>query len=204
MIPGSIFSKCVSASWQFSVGDSNFLGWALFAAYAFAAILAGIVLYTSAFSPTHRKREQLLWGVIAGLMAAVALNKQLDLQTLILTAGRCLATEQGWYADRRMVQRDFILALTGLAGLGGVSIIWLLRGIVRHNLTALLGLAALAAFVVIRGGHLFHMFVPQHERADNAVHLLTSGLECLSPVLIIFSSGKLLGILPGKRKRVTK
>ena len=204
-ISGSVFSKCVSAGWQLSVGDSNFLGWALFATYAIAAVLAGIVLYTSAFGPTHYRREQLLWGVITGLMAAIALNKQLDLQTLILTAGRCLAREQGWYADRRLIQRDFILALTGLAVLAGGGIIWLLRGIVRHNLAALLGLASLAAFVVIRGGHLFHMFVPQQGRADYAMHLLTSGLEALSPALIITSSGKLLRIfLLRKRFSATK
>ena len=191
-ISGSVFSTCVSAGWQISVGDSNFMGWVLFATYALAAILAGVVLYTSAFGPVHYRREQLLWGIIAGLMAAIALNKQLDLQTLILTAGRCLAKEQGWDADRRLIQRDFILALTGLAVLAGGGIIWLLRGIVRHNLTALLGLAALAIFVVIRGGHLFHMFVPEQERADYAMHLLTGGLEALSPALIIISSGKLL------------
>lgn len=191
-ISGSVFSKCVSAGWQLSVGDSNFLGWALFATYALAAVLAGIVLYTSAFGPTHHRREQLLWGLIAGLMAAIALNKQLDLQTLILTAGRCLAKERGWYADRRLVQRDFIFVLIGLAALTGGGIIWLLRGIVRHNLTALLGLATLAAFVVIRGGHLFHMFEPGQELADYAMHLLTSGLEALSPALIILAAWQFL------------
>ena len=184
----SVFSQCVAADWHLSIGDPNVLGWTLFAAYALAAGLAGMVLYTSPFAPAHRWREQLLWALIAGLMAGIALNKQLDLQTLILTAGRCLAKEQGWYEDRRLVQRDFILALVGFAALIGGGTIWLLRGIVRSNLMALLGLAILTAFVVIRGGHLFHIFEPEQELADYLVHLLTSVLEALSPVLIILAA----------------
>lgn len=195
----TVFSQCVSAGWQLSIGDPTFLGWALFAAYALAAVLAGMVLYTSPFALAHCKREQLLWGLIAGLMAAIALNKQLDLQTLILTAGRCLGKEQGWYEERRLVQRDFILVLTGLAALTGGGTIWLLRGIVRDNLTALLGLAALATFVVIRGGHLFHIFEPEQELADYLVHLLTSVLEALGPILVILAAWMVLrkGRVPG-------
>jgi hypothetical protein len=186
------FSACVSDRWQLAIGDPNIAGWAIFAAYALAAILAVIVLRATPFDPAHRSRERVLWVLIACLMAALALNKQLDLQSLMVAVGRCLATEQGWYENRRLVQRDFIFALIAMAAFGGAGIIWLLRGIVRHNLIALLGLAAFAGFVLIRAGHLFHIFVPEQLAADILLHRLTTLLEAASPVLIIAAAWVLL------------
>lgn len=186
------FSRCIADRWQFSVGDPDLAGWAICAAYAVAASLAVIVLRTVPFDPAHQRREPILWALIAGLMAAVALNKQLDLQTLILTAGRCLSQEQGWYDSRRLVQRDFIFGLISLCVVTGVAVIWLLRGIVRHNLIALMGLAALASFAALRGGHLFHVFVPDHLSSYILLHEAALGLEVLNPVLIIVAAWRML------------
>lgn len=186
------FSTCVSNTWQIAIGDPNIMGWAIFTAYALAAVLAAIVLRSSPFVPTHQSRERILWALIAALMAALALNKQLDLQTLVLAAGRCLSQEQGWYDSRRLVQRDFIFALAALAALIGVGIIWLLRGIMRHNMIALSGLAALAGFVVLRGGQMFHIFVLAQAPEETPLHEVTSVLEVLSPTLIIVAAWWLL------------
>lgn len=186
------FSACVSDRWQLAIGDPNISGWAIFAAYVLAAILAVVVLREAPFAPAHHRREQILWSLIACLMVALALNKQLDLQSLLVAVGRCLSQEQGWYESRRLVQRDFIFALIAVAAIGGAAIIWLLRGIVRHNLIALLGLACLAGFVLIRGGHFFHIFVPEQEVADRLLHHLTTLLEALSPILITVAAWKLL------------
>lgn len=186
------FSACVSDRWQLAIGDPNTLGWTICATYALAATLAGTVLWVAPFDAEHRSREKILWALITGLMAALALNKQLDLQSLMLAAGRCLAQEQGWYDSRRLVQRDFIFALIAATTLAGMAIIWLLRGIVQHNLIALLGLASLVGFVLIRGGHLFHIFVPEQVSLDILLHDATTALELLSPVLIIATAWWLL------------
>lgn len=190
------FMACVQDRWQLGIGDPNIIGWAICAAYVLAAALALIVLQARPFAQDHHRRESILWALMAGLMAALALNKQLDLQTLILTAGRCLSQEQGWYDDRRLVQRDFIFALIMGAAIGAAGIGWLLRGIVRHNLMVLLGLAALAGFVLLRGGHLFHIFVPEQMVADTLLHDLTSTLEVLGPLLIIAAAWRLLHASP--------
>lgn len=186
------FSACVSDRWQLAIGDPNVTGWAICATYALAAVLAAIVLQSAPFAPAHHRRERILWVLIAALMTLLALNKQLDLQTLILAAGRCLSQEQGWYDSRRLVQRDFIFALIALAALIGAGLIWLLHGIMRHNLVALIGLAIVAGFVSLRGGHLFHIFVPQQEFEDVFLHDATSALEVLGPVLIIIAAWWLL------------
>lgn len=186
------FSACVANDWQISIADPNVAGWAICATYALAACLATIVWRTSPFAAAHQRRERILWTLITCLMAALALNKELDLQTLILTAGRCLSQAQGWYADRRLVQRDFILALIALACAAGAGIIWLLRGIMHHNLIALSGLVALAGFVLFRGGSMFHIFEPEQAFEGTLLHNITSALEVLSPVLIILAAWRLL------------
>ena len=182
------------------MGDPTAVGWGVCGLYVLAAALAIKVRRAAATAASNQGHEHLLWGLIAGLMMAIALNKQLDFQTLILTAGRCLAKEQGWYDDRRLVQRDFILALIALTTLTGAALIWLLRGIVYRNLTALLGLGVLVAFVVIRGGHMFHIFEPEQELADYLMHLLTSILEVLSPLLIIAAAVILIRSRPLKER----
>ena len=186
------FSACVADRWQLVIGDPDLAGWAVTAAYACAAVCAVLVLRSTAFDPGHRRQRQALWGLIALLMAALALNKQLDLQSLITALGRCLAQEQGWYENRRMVQRDFIVGLIAAAALAGAAMFWMLRGTMRQNLLPLSGLAALAGFVLIRAGHLLHLFVPDQASTDFLLHELTSALEVLCPVLILAAARPLL------------
>ena len=186
------FSNCVSDSWTLAIGDPNIMGWGVFAAYAVATSFALSVTWQAPFASGHRRQERVFWGLISLAMAALALNKQLDLQSLLTAAGRCLAKEQGWYENRRIVQRDFIFAMIALFVLVGTMAIWLLRGIIGRNLIALLGLTTLAGFVLLRGGHLFHIFVPDHLSTDILLHKTTSALEVLSPLLIIAAAGLLL------------
>ena len=190
------FSACVSDRWQLAIGDPNVAGWAVFATYALAAGVAVAVLRRAPFDPAHHRQSQALWGMIALLMTALALNKQLDLQSLMTALGRCLAQEQGWYENRRVVQRDFIFGLIAVAALTGSAMFWMLRGMIRQNLLPLLGLAALAGFVVIRAGHLLHLFVPDQIDVDYLVHDLTSILEVLCPALIIAAGWRILRVQP--------
>lgn len=190
------FSACVSDRWQLAIGDPNVAGWAVFVTYALAAGIAVVVLRRAPFDPAHRRQMQALWGMIALLMAALALNKQLDLQSLMTALGRCLAQDQGWYENRRMVQRDFIFGLIAIAALIGAAMFWMLRGMIRQNLLPLLGLAALAGFVLIRAGHLLHIFVPDQIAADYLLHDLTSILEVLCPALISAAGWRILRLQP--------
>ena len=186
------FSTCVADRWQLVIGDPNLAGWSITAAYACAAVCAVIVLRRTAFDPAHRRQRQVLWGLIAGLMTALALNKQLDLQSLMTALGRCVAQEQGWYENRRMVQSDFIVGLIAAAALAGAAMLWMLRGSIRQNLLPLSGMAALAGFVLIRAGHILHIFVPDQVNTDFLLHELTSVLELLCPLLILAAGWRLL------------
>ena len=190
------FSACVSDRWQFVIGDPNLTGWAVAATYAIAAATAVMVLLRRPFDPVQSRQLAMLWGLIAVLMTVLALNKQLDLQSLMTALGRCLAQEQGWYENRRLVQRDFILGLIAAAVLISVAMFWILRGIIRQNLLVLAGLASLAGFILIRAGHLLHVFVPDQIFADLLLHRATSILEMACPVLIIIAAWRLLRLQP--------
>ena len=127
-------------------------GWLTVISYVVCLVLAVMVLRRR---PARAARG--LWWVIALLMAALAVNKQLDLQTALTATGRCMARAQGWYDSRRIVQVAFIAGLV----LGVViALLWAaktLRGQMRRNGLALLGLAVLCGFVLVRAVGFHHV-----------------------------------------------
>lgn len=143
---------CVARSWTPQIGDPEMTGWATVLAYLICLALAVQVLRRR---PAGAARG--LWLAIAGLMAFLGLNKQLDLQTALTAAGRCMAHAQGWYDSRYLVQLAFIAGLI----LGVLlALFWAtksLRGQMRRNGLALLGLAVLCGFVLVRAVGFHHM-----------------------------------------------
>ena len=136
---------CIARDWTPTIGDPEITGWLTVISYVVCLVLAVMVLRRR---PARAARG--LWWVIALLMAALAVNKQLDLQTALTATGRCMARAQGWYDSRRIVQVAFIAGLVL-----GVVLTWVwatktLRGQMRGNGLALLGLAILCGFVLVR------------------------------------------------------
>ena len=97
------------------------------------------------------------WALLAGLLAIAGVNKQLDLQSWLTDVGRTVALQQGWYESRHRVQAIFILALllAGVVSLG--TLLWLTRRFGPNARIALIGLVALATFVVVRAASFHHM-----------------------------------------------
>ena len=141
----SALRACVAQDWTPQIGDPFFTGWLTVLSYVICLALAIAVLRRR---PPAAARG--LWLSIAGLMAFLGVNKQLDLQTALTATGRCMARAQGWYDSRRIVQVAFIAGLVL-----GVVLTWVwatktLRGQMRGNGLALLGLAILCGFVLVR------------------------------------------------------
>ncbi|MFC3570891.1 hypothetical protein [Paracoccus sp. TOH] len=143
---------CIARDWTPQMGDPEITGWLTVLSYLLCLFLAVKVLRRR---PAGAARG--LWLAIAALMAFLALNKQLDLQTALTATGRCMARAQGWYDNRWLVQLAFIAGLV----LGVViALLWAtkaLRGHMRRNGLALLGLAVLCGFVLVRAVGFHHV-----------------------------------------------
>jgi hypothetical protein len=154
MNPSDLLS-CIFASWAPQIGDPSAMGWITVASYVLASGLATTVGIKA------RGRTRVFWLTLSILMLGLAVNKQLDLQSALTAAGRCIAKAQGWYAERRAVQVRFILAVMA----GGLSLtlfgIWIMRRHLTETWLALMGLGALLTFISIRaaGFHNFDRFI---------------------------------------------
>lgn len=146
---------CVFDFWSPRIGDPTILGWVTVAVYALTAILAAAVFVVK------RGRQRIFWCGVCILLVALAINKQLDLQSAITAAGRCLSQAQGWYEDRRAFQMIFIISVLVAFLVIGSLLAWALRRHFGRIWLALIGVTLLLAFVVTRaaGFHGFDRFI---------------------------------------------
>ena len=154
--------SCVFDRWSPSLGDPTVAGWLTVAAYAACAVLAALVLQRRVAG-----RAPLFWLLICLAMAFLAVNKQLDLQSLLTAIGRCVARLQGWYGERRAFQRHFIEGLLVVIALMLALGLYLLRRDLRRNGLALLGLVVVAGFVAIRAVGFHHVDAMLNLRVQN-------------------------------------
>jgi hypothetical protein len=172
-------------NWRPGFGDPDFVGWAITAAYAVAALLSGLCARSAGGNPASRdsRRARVIWGCLALLMALLGANKQLDLQTLVVDFGRAVSQRGGWYEARQPVKIAFdaLLALAGLLFLFVAG-----RGILRHlrlgRKMILAGLALILAYVVIRA-------LPGHS-SDSAPHAPFWPVEFAGVALVATSAAR--------------
>ena len=142
--------------WSPGIGDASIAGWVTVVAYFFAVFLCARA-YLRRRSDDRYQAERRVWLALACALLGLGINKQLDLQTALTEAGRTLALQQGWYAERRVVQGIFVLAvIIGGVGVGG----WLLTQARRSSKAlrkGLLGAVTLGAFVVVRAASFHHV-----------------------------------------------
>ena len=157
--------------WEPGIGDPTLYGWVTVAAYAFAALCC------SRASRRGPSREQRFWLLLAGVMGFLAINKQLDLQTLFTDIARFEARAHGWYERRHEYQVAFIVAVAVLVV---VVILTLLRRARRASVPvqgAIVGLGLLLLFVLVRASsfHKVDWLISRDFGGLRANHLLESG-----------------------------
>lgn len=152
---------CVDKRWSPVIGDPTVMGWVTVAGYLLAALLC----FTSAsrrYSGLH-----VFWSGLGLLMLALALNKQLDLQSALTAIGRCISQLQGWYDDRRVVQREFIVALLFGSAVFAVGLFWFMRRRMASVWLALLGICFLLTFISVRAIGFHHFDEVINMRVNN-------------------------------------
>ena len=141
-----------SAHWTPGIGDPTVAGWITVVAYFIAALLC---LRARA---GERVVEQRWWRGLGVLMILMGINKQLDLQTLFTDIGRDVARADDWYAQRGIVQWDFIVAMmTG----GMIAAVVLILTVGRRSgawvRLSIVALCWLGVFVLIRAASFHHV-----------------------------------------------
>lgn len=144
-------------SWRSSIAHADLADWVTVAAYLIAAFLAGRSAQRA--RPPEENLERWFWRFTAVLLAFLAVNELLDLQTLLTAVGRAYARADGWYEDRRSVQFVFVLAL-GAAGLvTSIVLCWLTRTMDGAVRLAVVGLMFIGIFVLFRAASFHHLDV---------------------------------------------
>ncbi|MBB4657938.1 isopropylmalate isomerase [Parvularcula dongshanensis] len=149
--PLSDLLRCTHAHWSPGIGDPTAGGWITVLAYIAAAALCALV------ARRREAGERVFWAVLLVLLLALGVNKELDLQSALTAAGKCLAQAQGWYGTRRVVQRAFILGVGALCLGVGAFVLFAMRRSLRAVWPAVAGLAFLLAFVATRAASFHHM-----------------------------------------------
>ena len=153
-LSGALCSAPVDEAWHLEIGDPTSLGWVTAAGYvAVSGLCLVTALRTRRFAPWLPKAmvRPVFWAVLAALLFALGINKQLDLQMLFTQVAKQLALAQGWYPRRRVVQMCFVVAV-GLTGIATGC--WAVRGAYREHVLAVVGMSFLLCFVLIRAASL--------------------------------------------------
>lgn len=156
MISLAALGDCVASTWSPRIGDPTVMGWVTVGAYGVTAILCAY-----AYLPESDRRLRWFGLFLALLLAALMVNKQLDLQSALTATGRCLSRMQGWYEERRQFQYRFILGLLVVGAIAAGLLFRIMRAQVPRIRMALLGLVCLLLFIAVRavGFHHFDAFI---------------------------------------------
>ena len=148
-------------NWEPGIGDPNFMGWFTVFAYLVAAILSGVVAYRSEkiFPIDRASKKRILWWCLSGILFFLAINKQLDLQTLFTEIGRVTARSQGWYQERRVVQKWFVLGMVTSGLLVLMVAGWVMHNYLHDDWLMFFGFVFLITFIVIRAASFHHFEV---------------------------------------------
>ncbi len=182
--------ECISYRWSPGLGDPTIFGWFTVVAYLVAAsVCFQRARDEFAAIPPETGTLKAFWLGAAILLFLLAINKQMDFQTLLTAAGRCLARAQGWYEERRSIQASFIIGLLVVsAGFFGLAL-WALRRHIRREWLVLTGFFILIVFVLMRASSFHHM--------DQFINTRLWGIR----MNWLFELGALGMIVAGARKR---
>ncbi len=97
------------------------------------------------------------WFALFLIMAALGVNKQLDLQSLGTDLMRVIAYSGGWYGERRLFQLFFVCGMLLVGILLGGILIKLTQGALKPLRLSVLGLVVTMVFVVIRASSFHHV-----------------------------------------------
>lgn len=158
ILPTLPLSLIDNGHWQPGIGDPSFRGWITVIAYLVTAFLCS-------YCGQQQKRDRFqralgdrwFWWIFSIILLLMGLNKQLDLQSWLTEVGKQVATDQGWYDQRRRVQLDFIMGLIVFSFATLMFLIQSMGKAWKKFWLALLGMLFLLCFIIIRATSFHHV-----------------------------------------------
>ncbi len=141
-------------NWKPGIGDPTFIGWfAVFAYFSTAALCAYVASRLDGrVSASQRKA----WWILALVLVVLGINKQLDLQGLLMELGRSFAYRHGIYEKRRVIQMIFLFLLAVVSLAAVFFWFWMNRHNWREQGYMLAGSVFLVTFVLVRAASFHH------------------------------------------------
>jgi hypothetical protein len=169
--------------WFTELGDSSFWACLITALYGVAIIFSIYFIRVIGHS-FHNKEMRLLWICITILLTVLGLNKQLDLQTLLIIVGRSIAEAQGWGDYRRVVQALFTFMLGLGLVLSGAVVLFRVRRAIPTAWIEITGTMVLLGYTMIRAGAISHI-----GRAESieSVAIRIHAFELFGVMIILFA-----------------
>jgi hypothetical protein len=172
---GPFISEWLSRSGDFTV-------WGILITVVYAATVILSFRYVRKISGSEHRDERLLWTCILVFLAAMGVNKQLDLQILLAMTGRYIAEQQGWIEQNRTVQKFFAIGVVVCLSVAGGALFFKARRAIRQSLAALIGVGVLVFFTIIRVASINHIERAFSFQEKKITHI--HGLELLGLVVI--------------------
>jgi hypothetical protein len=145
-------------NWSPGIGDPTVVGWLTVVLYLSTSLSCWISARKIGSQGVRGSiKERRAWQSISALFLALGINKQLDLQTALTEAGRVLAQAQGWYAQRAVVQLDFIIFVAVTCLIAAIVMVILVRQSPIPTWFALIGTTMVLCFVLIRAASFHHV-----------------------------------------------
>jgi hypothetical protein len=157
----NIGTMTAGITWRPEIGDPTLVGWLTVIAYVMAAwvcVRAGLRArqHTVVASPSECDPAW-MWCGCATVLFCLGINKQLDVQTLLVEVGRQVAQATGWFEQRRLVQLVSALVLAALTGIMLLGVTWKQRRFFKRNPLLLPGIMLVAGYVLLRIATIDHV-----------------------------------------------
>ena len=138
--------------WHFQANDNTRGGWLAVAVYAALTFLCWRkVARQNRNSGLHQHGlTTTFWIALSLGVTGLGINKQLDLQTLLIQISRGISQSEGLFEYRRFIEWGFFIAVAVLTALV-VRYLWMLgRRVHGSERTVVIGTSALIGFVFLR------------------------------------------------------
>lgn len=168
----------MAIDWRPAIGDPTWLGWLTCLGYGLAVITCARRSFLERRN-TPKGDESVIWFCLATVMLLLGINKQLDLQTLVIQVLRNLAGEEGWYDRRRVVQTVAVAIVAGSTIVFFAVVTKSLSCFIRRHLLVWVGCLLILSYVILRMANINHVIDDSYGGSSWLSALELGGLICL-------------------------